>query len=135
MSAPPTSYREESMSAQMKAYIAENRQVEGFVTVYSNNVAITANFFDVAMVFGETVGQDGDKVTVDQRARVVMTPSQTKILIAALIQQMLSYEQLFGEIVIPPGIVSDLASEPMALLKSLSDASRQQTATHPAPVE
>jgi hypothetical protein len=109
----------------MKTYNAENRQAEGFVTVYSNNVSIATNFFDVALVFGETVGQEGDKVLVDQRARVVMTLAQTKILIAALIHQMISYEQQFGEIVIPPGIVSDVASAPMAILKAISDAAKQ----------
>jgi hypothetical protein len=103
----------------MSDHALEPRTVKGlrnvnspdFLSIYSNNAALSVNFFDVSFVFGEMQGIDDDgMLKVEQRLKVTMTPTQAKILSILLFQQISMYEARFGQInlpseVIPPELV------------------------------
>jgi hypothetical protein len=110
----------------------ENLRSSQFLSVYANNVEVAVNFFDVSMTFGQMVGpsEDGQKLMVDQSVRVTMSPTQTKILIAALLEQMVQYEKRFGDVVMPAEV--QLPPIGGALLRSFELASRQAKIRHAA---
>ncbi|MGB0064828.1 MAG: hypothetical protein WBP85_10330 [Terracidiphilus sp.] len=76
-----------------------------FPNLYANNVQLITNYFDTAMLFGETVGMKGDAVLLDPKVRVVMNVSQIRLLICGLIQNVTSYEARFGKHRMPPEII------------------------------
>jgi hypothetical protein len=106
-----------------KGQISEivNQQTSNFVSVYSNNVAFTLNFFDLAMIFGEMVAfNPGGAATVEQKARVVMSLPHAKLFSMLLLHQIQQYESRFGIVPLPP--LEGLAPELQEFLKQASAA-------------
>jgi hypothetical protein len=76
-----------------------------FVSIYSNNVTITTNFFDTALVFSESTGLTGNAIDAERKVRVVMTPSQIKVLAMSLFSNIQQYEERFGVIPLPAEVL------------------------------
>lgn len=77
-----------------------------FVSVYANNLAVSTNFFDVSLIFGEMKGIDDNTLTVEQKVKVVMPPTHAKLVSLLLLQQLQQYQEKFGHITLPPEVVT-----------------------------
>jgi hypothetical protein len=78
-----------------------------YVSVYANNVQVTTNFFDTALIFSEALGIQDGVVSVEQKVRVVLSLPQMKLFALSLLQQIDGFEKRFSPIqlsaeVIPP---------------------------------
>lgn len=78
-----------------------NRRSPNYASIYANNVAYSMNVFDITLIFGEVddFNQETNVITVDQKVKVMMAPTQAKLLRDALIKVVADYEQKFGEVV------------------------------------
>lgn len=76
-------------------------KAEGYVSIYCNNVQINSTFMDFALGLGQIMGFADGVVSVEQYARVLMSPQETKLFMFLLMRQIQAYEQNFGEIVLP----------------------------------
>lgn len=64
-----------------------------FIEVYSNNVGLAANFYDVTIIFGQVlVSQQGTPV-VENTAAVAMSWEHAKALAAGLTRAVEAYEK------------------------------------------
>jgi hypothetical protein len=82
-----------------------NRKSDGFKSFYANNTAFATSAFDFSMTFGEIAGVEGDHLLVDQHVRIIMAPLHMKIVLMLMLQQLKQFEQQFGEIKIPAGVI------------------------------
>jgi hypothetical protein len=76
-----------------------------YVSVYANNVQVTTNYFDTAMIFSEMLGAQENVLSVEQKVRVVISLPQLKLLALSLIQQIDAYEKRFTAIQLSPEVV------------------------------
>ena len=74
-------------------------------TFYSNQVQFATTAFDFALIFGqiEEVTADGARATIEQHARIVMSPLQFKLFTIVCAQNIKNYESRFGKIQPPTG--------------------------------
>lgn len=84
---------------------------DGLVFVYANQVQLTGSLWDLRMVFGESLGFDGTKVTIEQRASITLAWPQVKVLCQLLAANIKQYESRNGEIKIPKGFLEQLTGE------------------------
>ena len=98
-----------------------NIQSSNFISVYSNNVALQSNFFDMSLTFGEMLSMDQGTVTVEQRARVTMTIAHAKLFLAILVDQIDKYEAQFGAVDLPAQVFP-----PEILKKVMEHAGKQE---------
>jgi hypothetical protein len=79
-----------------------SRKAEGYITIYANNVQLTASVFDFSLTFGEiTDEKQDDKNVISQKARVILSKEMTKVLAVLLGRNVSAYEEIYGEIVLP----------------------------------
>ena len=79
----------------------EVKQSDKLSTIYSNNIAINTTLFDCCLRFGQTIEITNDKVVIEPLVNVYVSPQHMKTLSNVLIQNILNYEKLFGEIKLP----------------------------------
>jgi hypothetical protein len=80
-----------------------------FPNFYSNGAMVRSNFFDFSILFTEQIDQAHRTI----KARLVMSPGHAKLLLGALLAQVEKYETRFGEIKLPPELItSGSSSEP-----------------------
>lgn len=72
---------------------------------YANSVQVRVNVWDFFLVFGTLHQQAPEEVEVRNFAGVYLSPQQAKALLRVLEQNMLQYEQAFGEIKLDPKLV------------------------------
>jgi hypothetical protein len=86
----------------------EGSRAQDFVSFYANNIAVQTNFFDCALIFSEMLGvrpDDSTVLMVEQKARIVLSLAQSKLLAMTLLSQIYAYEQRFKEIDLPPEVI------------------------------
>jgi len=76
----------------------------GLFTTYANHVQLGFTLFDVRLLFGEIVGLEANKITVEQRAHVTLSWLQAKLLLVILHKALADHESRNGEIKLPMGI-------------------------------
>jgi Protein of unknown function (DUF3467) len=91
-------------SAQAKPNELVNRRDANFRTIYSNNSKFAVSPFDFAMILSQVTESEKGEVYIEQQARVVMSPLHAKIFAFVLSQNVMNFEQRFGEIHIPPDL-------------------------------
>ena len=69
---------------------------------YSNSVQIRVNVWDFFLVFGTLQPQSETHVEVRNFQGVYLSPQQAKALLRVLEQNVVQYEQAFGEITLDP---------------------------------
>lgn len=74
-----------------------------FSSIYSSSANIEANFNDIKVFFGQIVEATPEKIVLEERIAIIMTPEQAKSLMKALQITVNSYESLYGPIRNPPG--------------------------------
>lgn len=76
-------------------------QDKDFKTIYTNFVNANYSPFDIVLMLGELMGPAPDgKQVVLQRAKVVMSPVEAKIVAAILNGAVSKFEKRFGRLVI-----------------------------------
>ncbi len=71
---------------------------------YANSVQVRVNVWDFFLVFGTLQQQDESKVDVRNFQGVYLSPQQAKALYTILQQNLLNYENTFGEIKLDPRV-------------------------------
>jgi Protein of unknown function (DUF3467) len=79
-----------------------------FRTIYSNNASFNHSAFDVSFIFGEIAGIEGEKITVEQRVKVTMSPRHAKLFAMILIQNLQNYEHTIGPLPLPAGLTAPI---------------------------
>src|SRR2546430_13097964 len=69
---------------------------------YSNSVQVRVNVWDFFLVFGTLQQQTETQVEVRNFQGVYLSPQQAKALMSILQQNIVSYENTFGEIKLDP---------------------------------
>jgi hypothetical protein len=105
---PPTPKQEITKSADFKSYFA-------------NWVSATFSVHEVSMVIGESFQTGPETVEVSQKARVIFSPVEGKLLMVILRKIVDAYEVQFGRINIPHQI-GDPLLEQMPELKEFMDS-------------
>jgi hypothetical protein len=80
-------------------------RTERFQQVYANNVQIGFSSFDMALSFGQIVGDQDGKAVIEEMTRVIVTREIGKLLIGLLMANVANYEQQYGEIRIPTALL------------------------------
>jgi flagellar protein FlaG len=75
---------------------------------YANSVQIRVNVWDFFLVFGTMQQQTEQEVEVRNFQGVYLSPQQAKALLNVLQQNVLTYENTFGEIKLDPRAASGM---------------------------
>jgi flagellar protein FlaG len=75
---------------------------------YANSVQIRVNVWDFFLVFGTMQQQSEQEVEVRNFQGVYLSPQQAKALLNVLQQNVLTYENTFGEIKLDPRAASGM---------------------------
>ncbi len=73
---------------------------------YANSVQVRVNVWDFFLVFGTLQQQDETKVDVRNFQGIYLSPQQAKALYTILQQNLVNYENTFGEIKLDPRVAS-----------------------------
>lgn len=82
-----------------------------FKQVYANNVQIGFSSFDMGLTFGQITGEEDGKTVIEETVRILMPRELGKLLAGLLMQNVISYEQQFGEIKIPTLLLAEGEAE------------------------
>ncbi len=73
---------------------------------YANSVQVRVSVWDFLLVFGRLQQQTSAEVEVQNFQGVYLSPQQAKALTTILQQNVIQYEQTFGEIKLDPNMTS-----------------------------
>jgi hypothetical protein len=71
---------------------------------YANSVQVRVNVWDFFLVFGTLQQQDENRVDVRNFQGIYLSPQQAKALYTILQQNLVNYENTFGELKLDPRI-------------------------------
>jgi len=80
------------------------RNREDYREGYANSVQVRVNVWDFFLVFGTLQQQDETRVDVRNFQGIYLSPQQAKALHTILQQNLVNYENTFGEIKLDPRI-------------------------------
>jgi flagellar protein FlaG len=69
---------------------------------YANSVQVRVNVWDFSLVFGTLQQQSESEVEITNFQGIYVSPQQAKALLAILQQNIVQYENAFGEIKLDP---------------------------------
>lgn len=73
---------------------------------YANSVQVRVNVWDFFLVFGTLQQQSETQVEVQNFQGIYLSPQQAKALLAILQQNVVGYENTFGEIKLDPRMMT-----------------------------
>ena len=76
-------------------------RTERFKQVYANNMQVGFSTWDLAITFGEIVGEQDGKPVVEETVKILMTREIAKVLGTIIQSHITEYEANFGEIKLP----------------------------------
>jgi Protein of unknown function (DUF3467) len=76
-----------------------------FKLIYTNFVQASFTPLDCSLILGEALGVENGRFTVQNKARVTMSPTEAKIVARLLLNTVRSYEKQFGEITVPDSMM------------------------------
>ena len=71
---------------------------------YANSVQVRLSVWDFLLVFGTLSPQAPDQVEIENFQGIYLSPQQAKALMKILEQNVVNYEQAFGEIKLDPNM-------------------------------
>jgi hypothetical protein len=74
---------------------------DDYRNIYANNANVRFSTWDVAVNFGQVVGEKDNQAVVETLATVTMSRELAKVLTGILTAHITQYEKDFGEIKIP----------------------------------
>jgi hypothetical protein len=89
----------------------EYTPVENISSVYANSARLNISLWDFKFSFGEVEEISSDTMKVSEKVRVLMSPQHAKVFLQVFQQNLKRYEDKFGEIKVPAGIVEDTETE------------------------
>jgi hypothetical protein len=78
-----------------------------FQTIYTNHIQSTFSALDVSLLLGR-VAAIQNQWALESLARVIMSPTEAKILLNIMTNTIKSYEARFGVISVPPEVAVPL---------------------------
>ena len=69
--------------------------------LYANNLSVSLTTWDVALTFGEIIGEQEGKPIIEETTKILITREMTKVLATLLNTHIRLYEERFGEIKLP----------------------------------
>ena len=94
---------------------------------YANSVQVRVNVWDFFLVFGTLQQQTETQVEVRNFQGVYLSPQQAKALLAILQQNVVSYENTFGEIKLDPRMAaSDAVDHYTRRFKRIAEAAQEE---------
>jgi hypothetical protein len=89
-------------TALAKAQDQKRIRTDRFKSIYSNNMQVGISMWDMAITFGEIVGEEDGKVIVEELVQVKMTRELVKVLASILLANIKQFEAQTGvQIAIP----------------------------------
>jgi uncharacterized protein DUF3467 len=88
-----------SIPAQPHVRVSNTAQ---YCETYANSVQVRVNVWDFFLVFGTMQQQTAEEVEVRNFQGIYLSPQQAKALSRILEQNIVQYEQAFGEIKLDP---------------------------------
>ncbi len=76
----------------------EYRQAPDFTSMYSNSVQLRTTPWDIQLTFGEIHSIDEQKIIIETKLSINLSPQHAKALSIALSGQVEAYESNYGEI-------------------------------------
>lgn len=84
-------------------------------TFYTNSVDIMMSIYDLTFIVGQIANVLDDRITIDQIARITMSPQHAKVLSRLLTERVALYESVWGPLPEPPlASIASAASRPPA---------------------
>jgi hypothetical protein len=81
-----------------------------FKTIYTNFVNAAFSPLDIFFTLGEAIGPGPDgRPVILQRAKIIMSPKEAKIVAAILMKAVADYEKKFGKIVVERELLTPTA--------------------------
>lgn len=74
-----------------------------FVSIYANSMNAEATFSDVKIYFGEITEASQERLAIEDKVSIVMSPEHAKSVLKALGVAIKGYEDSFGPIRTVPG--------------------------------
>lgn len=94
------------------------RNAPDFKSVYVNFVQSAATPVDISLIVGDANPTPSGVPDIEMKLRLIMAPLQAKIMVAMLHQVIRQYEEQYGKIPIPPGLVAQLPSHESGIAES-----------------
>lgn len=76
-------------------------RTDRFHQVYANNFRMNVNSWDIALTFGEIMGEKDGQSIIEETTKVIMTREMVKVLAIILQNHIDAFEAEFGAIKIP----------------------------------
>lgn len=73
-------------------------RTDRFRQLYANNMQVGFSSWDLAITFGEIMGEQDEKPVIEETTRILMTREIAKVLSKILTAHIEIYEKQFGEI-------------------------------------
>jgi hypothetical protein len=96
----------------------EIKQSADFKSIYANWVQGSFSPHDVWVIFGESFPNGPQSAIVEQKARVIVSPLEAKLLAMILGKIVGAYEEQFGKLVVPH-VIGDLLVDQIPEIKKL----------------
>ena len=77
-------------------------QSPDFRESYANSVQVRVSVWDFQLVFGTASSEGPEQVTIKNHDAIYLSPQQAKALYTILQQNLVNYENTFGEIKLDP---------------------------------
>src|SRR6185369_5268588 len=78
-----------------KATEQVRRRSNQYQQIYANNMSIGLNTWDVAITFGEIVGEQDGKTVIEETTKIVMTREIAKVFATLLNKHLAIFEEKF----------------------------------------
>lgn len=96
----------------------EIKQSEDFKSIYANWVQGSFGPHEIWMLVGQSFPTGPNSAAIEQKARLIFSPLEAKLLTVILSKIVGAYEDQFGKIVVPH-VVGDLLVDQMPEIKEL----------------
>jgi hypothetical protein len=74
---------------------------EDYFSYYANSIAVNISQWDIALMFGEVVGEQDGKTVIEEIVKILISREAAKVLNKILTDQITIYEKKFGVIKVP----------------------------------
>ena len=83
---------------------------DSFFTTYANSTRMTVGLWDFKFAFGEVENADSSEIKVSEKMAIIMSPQHAKMFLQIFEKNLRRYEEQFGEIKLPAGILVEQES-------------------------
>lgn len=84
-----------------KAIDQQRVRRDDFFSYYTNSITANVSIWDVALVFGEVMGEKDGRPEIEERVKILMSRELAKVFNKILTDQIATYEKKYGTIKIP----------------------------------